>query len=85
MDTRTATDEFLDIALEQSFPASDPPASMAAAAVVGAPRRTRPLRHTDAGAERPSTSKASPRPFGRRSGDEQRLAPGYVRSDEIAL
>jgi hypothetical protein len=35
---RPPSDEKLDTALEQSFPASDPPFFMAAAAVVGAPR-----------------------------------------------
>lgn len=34
-------DELVDIALEQSFPASDPPAFVAAAAVVGAPAKPR--------------------------------------------
>jgi hypothetical protein len=43
----TRMDELLDIALEQSFPASDPPAFMAAAAVVGTPRRDRSLRPMD--------------------------------------
>jgi hypothetical protein len=35
---RPPSDDKLDAALEQSFPASDPPFFMAAAAVVGAPR-----------------------------------------------
>lgn len=30
-------DDFLDLALEQTFPASDPPSYMAAASIVGAP------------------------------------------------
>lgn len=34
-------DELVDVALEQSFPASDPPAFMAAAAVTGSPRLPR--------------------------------------------
>ena len=32
-------DQLVDIALEESFPASDPPSFMAASAVVGAPTR----------------------------------------------
>lgn len=32
-------EDLLDIALEQTFPASDPPCFMAAAAIVGAPIR----------------------------------------------
>jgi hypothetical protein len=35
---RPPSEEKIDAALEQSFPASDPPFFMAAAAVVGAPR-----------------------------------------------
>ena len=40
-------DELIDVALEQSFPASDPPAFMAAADVVGAPRKPRSLRRAE--------------------------------------
>lgn len=40
-------DELVDVALEQSFPASDPPAFMAAAAVVGAPTKPRSLRRAE--------------------------------------
>jgi hypothetical protein len=40
MDGRTLCyrDELVDVALEQTFPASDPPAFVAAAAMIGTPR-----------------------------------------------
>jgi hypothetical protein len=40
MEKGTATEDLLDIALEQSFPASDPPASIAGV-IVGAVRKSR--------------------------------------------
>jgi hypothetical protein len=39
MGDRDKIDELIDLALEESFPASDPPAFMAASAVVGAPKK----------------------------------------------
>jgi hypothetical protein len=44
---RSRSDEMLDIALEQTFPASDAPCFMAAAAVVGSPRKQKDRRRRD--------------------------------------
>jgi hypothetical protein len=42
MGDRDKIDESIDLALEESFPASDAPAFMAVSAVVGAPKKSLP-------------------------------------------
>src|SRR5262245_9417365 len=55
MSDKAHDEHLLDVALEQTFPASDAPSFMAGAAVAGAPRR---------GAAEPESLKSEPR-FGR--------------------
>jgi hypothetical protein len=59
MDTgeRNKIDELIDLALEESFPASDPRAFMAASAVVGAPKNSlpQPLAKRESDEARPPT------------------------------
>jgi hypothetical protein len=81
----TRMDELLDIALEQSFPASDPPAFMAAAAVVGTPRRDhsfQPLENSDRALSERATSA---RPASRRGRRHDRgTLPRDARAQENA-
>lgn len=49
MGNRRGLDELVDLALEESFPASDPPSFMAASAIVGSPRRPAGERSSDRG------------------------------------
>ena len=75
MTDKPLSDALLDLALEQSFPASDPPSFMAGAAIVGAPRRP---HHREVGApetqagEPPGSVKVESRRAERRKGKAAR-------------